>query len=230
MSSPTVLIVTNDAAFSRDLIGRWQTERLVPGFTVIGPEITAVPGAYDLAVVGPMPVNKAAAVLRVLEHRDAPVLCLVESTADGGTLRAQFFRPMIIRKHETWLDSVMLVAVETLRRLDAAAKLRRTEMVVAEKERLASLGEYMLQNRHGYNNVLTSLLGNAELLQQDAERLPDTAREQVNVIHTMSLRLHEMMQRFSSLETEMQFAERAARREPVVMGRAPGSAMAAQEN
>jgi hypothetical protein len=38
-------------------------------------------------------------------------------------------------------------------------------------------------------------------------------REQLETLHSMSLRLHEMMQRFTSLEMEMQCAEKPSHTE-----------------
>jgi hypothetical protein len=66
----------------------------------------------------------------------------------------------------------------------------------------------MLDTRHSFNNALTSVLGNAELMLLEPAALPTHVREQVDTIHSMALRLHEMMQRFSSLEIEMHFADR----------------------
>jgi hypothetical protein len=40
------------------------------------------------------------------------------------------------------------------------------------------------------------------------EILPTQIKDQLETIHSMSLRMHEILQRFSSLETEMNFAER----------------------
>ena len=61
------------------------------------------------------------------------------------------------------------------------------------------------------NNALTAVLGNAELLMLDGEGLSPQVREQVETIQSMALRLHEMMQRFSSLEAELNMEERDVR-------------------
>lgn len=73
------------------------------------------------------------------------------------------------------------------------------------REREAALGRYMLDMRHSFNNALTSVLGNSELLLLEPGALSAQTREQVETIHTMALRLCEVMQRFSSLENEMRF-------------------------
>jgi len=75
------------------------------------------------------------------------------------------------------------------------------------REREAALGRYMLDMRHSFNNALTSVLGNSELLLLEPGALSAPTRDQVETIHTMALRLCEVMQRFSSLENEMCFSE-----------------------
>ena len=75
------------------------------------------------------------------------------------------------------------------------------------REREAALGRYMLEVRHSFNNALTSVLGNSELLLLESGALSAQTRDQVETIHTMALRLCEVMQRFSRLENEMRFSE-----------------------
>ena len=77
----------------------------------------------------------------------------------------------------------------------------------------AALGHYMLEARHDFNNSLTSVLGNAELLMMDCSGMPDHARDQVKTIHEMSLHLHAVMQRFSSLAMEMRAVEKQSQDE-----------------
>ena len=101
--------------------------------------------------------------------------------------------------------------------------LRRAEQLVTASQRHATLGRYMLEMRHGLNNCLTSVLGNAELLLLEPGMLSAEARDQVHTIHTMAMRMHEVMQRFSSLESEMQFAEKGSHSETVIASQAPVS-------
>jgi hypothetical protein len=56
-------------------------------------------------------------------------------------------------------------------------------------------------------------LGNAELLLLDSADLGDVARDQLETIHTMTLQMHEIMQRFSSLVVEIQAAEKQSQDE-----------------
>jgi signal transduction histidine kinase len=77
----------------------------------------------------------------------------------------------------------------------------------AEVERHALLGRYMLEMRHTVNNALTSILGNAELILLDPQSLSSNLKLQVETIHNMGMRINEILQRFSSLQKEMQLVE-----------------------
>ena len=71
----------------------------------------------------------------------------------------------------------------------------------------------MLEMRPSVNNALTSVLGNADLLLLEPGRASAESREQIQAIHTMALRLNEIMQRFSSLASEMQAGEKESQAE-----------------
>jgi hypothetical protein len=58
--------------------------------------------------------------------------------------------------------------------------------------------------RHGFNNGMTSLLGNDGLLLQTPDSCSARLREQLQTIQAMALH---MMQRFTSLDLELQTAE-----------------------
>jgi len=65
----------------------------------------------------------------------------------------------------------------------------------------------MLEMKHTVNNALTSILGNAELLLLEPGQLSAQSLQQVRTVHQMSLRIHEVLQRFSSLASEIRDAE-----------------------
>jgi hypothetical protein len=67
--------------------------------------------------------------------------------------------------------------------------------------------------RHTMNNALTSVLGNAELMLLEPGTFSAGVRSQIDTIRNMALRLHEILQRFSSLEKEMMFVEKQAAKE-----------------
>jgi signal transduction histidine kinase len=94
-----------------------------------------------------------------------------------------------------------------LHRERAKHELCRLQHINTELEREASLGRYMLEVRHNLNNALTSVLGNSDLILLEAEQLPAPLRQQVETIRNMSMRMNEIMHRFSSLQKEMQLME-----------------------
>jgi signal transduction histidine kinase len=61
----------------------------------------------------------------------------------------------------------------------------------------------MLDMRHNLNNALTSILGNSELLLLDGDGLTEPVRLQIDTVRNMAVRIHEVLQRFSSLEKEL---------------------------
>jgi hypothetical protein len=65
----------------------------------------------------------------------------------------------------------------------------------------------MVEMYHTVNNALTSVLGNAELLLLEPG-LPAPVLAQADTIRNMALRLHEVFQRFSSIEKELNVVAR----------------------
>jgi signal transduction histidine kinase len=212
------MIIADQPAFARDVVNHWQMERLVPAFTIISSEFFSAPhpGQCDVAILdgSSLPENTLNTMLQSLEGRAAAVICVVSHESRFHGLKSQFHRVLPIKQNEEWLGALVVLGAEVLRRQETNARLRRADQLVNAHQSQAALGRFMLETRHGFNNALTSVLGNAELLMLETSTMPAEMREQVETIHSMALRLHEMMQRFSSLEAEMQFAEREARGEP----------------
>ncbi len=71
----------------------------------------------------------------------------------------------------------------------------------------------MIDMKHNVNNALTSLLGNAEFLLLEPGQLSTQSLAQIKTIHTMALRINEIVQRFSSLASEIREAETASQTE-----------------
>jgi signal transduction histidine kinase len=86
-------------------------------------------------------------------------------------------------------------------------------MLNAQLKCHATLGQYIIDMRHNMNNALTSVLGNAELLLLEPGAFSAGVRSQLDTIRNMALRLHEILQRFSSLEKEFLFVQKQSARE-----------------
>jgi signal transduction histidine kinase len=222
----TVLIIADDAEFSRDIVGRWHAERQVPAFTVVGSTVwQGADGGFDLAVLGTLAAGRIVPVLRMLENSStAPVLCVTDEANLGQVVHEEFPRVLILRRHEGWLDAAVLLANEMLKRVEANERARRAEQTAGDLRRHATLGRYMLEMRHNLNNALTSVLGHSELLLLEPGALSTEVRDQIEVIRTMALRMHEVLQRLSSLDTEMQFAEKKSHSETPIRGLGSGVA------
>jgi signal transduction histidine kinase len=211
----SVLILTDDREFARLLTACWQAERRAPGITVISSELWReqdVP-PHDLVVVGPLGEGKLTNVLRSLEPASAVILCVPADSREFGQLRTKYPRLVHIPLREDWAQTLLLVAGESLRRAEALRIASQAEKNAAKNENHATLGRYMLDMKHSVNNALTSMLGNAELLLLEPGQLSSQSLAQIKTIHSMALRINEVMQRFSSLATEMREVENASHRE-----------------
>jgi signal transduction histidine kinase len=210
-----VLILTDEIEFARLLTACWQAERQAPGVTVLNSDLwrEQEAPAHDLIVVGPLRDGKLTSVLRSLEPATAVILCAPADSWEFGPLRAKYPRLVHVPLREDWAQTLLLVAGESLRRTEAVRIAREAERNAAKNENHAMLGRYMLDMKHSVNNALTSMLGNAELLLLEPGQLSSQSLAQIKTIHSMALRINEVMQRFSSLASEMQEAEKASQAE-----------------
>jgi signal transduction histidine kinase len=128
-----------------------------------------------------------------------------------------------VQQQDGWLDTVVLLITEMLRRGEAVGRVRRLEHESNVLQRDATLGRYIIEMRHTLNNALTAVLGNAELLLLEPGLLSAGAHSQVETVRNMALRIHEIMQRFSSLEKELSVVERQAEKDSRVMTKTAGA-------
>lgn len=210
MEQATVLIISDDAEFSRSVTSFWQTQPETPAFTLMSGDLCRSLDAdqFDLAVVGAVEPKFLVSVLQALELTGQPVLLITEREAFA--VREAQPGVVVIRQHEGWMESLALVARVALQHQQALTRAHRAEISNAALQRQAALGRYMLEMRHSLNNALTSVLGNSELLLLDPGCLPANAGSQIETIRNMSLRMHEILQRFSSLEKELNVLEKQA--------------------
>ncbi|MGA8492951.1 MAG: hypothetical protein WB711_21190 [Terriglobales bacterium] len=212
MDLPSVLIISDDAELSRAVTGRWQSERTVPAFTLMSSDVCLGfdPDTFQLAIAGGLRQQALSVVLEAMDAAGKRVLFVSEDTRVAQTVRDRWPGIAVVRQQENWLDTLVVVAGEILHRVAAEAEARRFEQANTLLERQALLGRYMLEMRHTLNNTLTSVLGNSELLLLEPGSLSSGARSQIETIRNMSLRMHEILQRFSSLEKELTVVDRQA--------------------
>jgi len=209
LEQPTALIVSDEPEFAHEIVGRWQSERNGPVFTLMSSDIChdLDAEAFDIAIVGGISDNLRKSALIALEPSQKPVLLLCAQDQSPAEIRAAHPQVMVLRRCEEWLEALILVASEALRARQIMARAERAEHSNQLLERQATLGRYMLEMRHTFNNALTSVLGNSELLLLEPGSLSAAGRGQVETIRSMAVRMHEILQRFSSIEKELRIIE-----------------------
>ncbi|HKV23978.1 MAG TPA: hypothetical protein VJN93_05245 [Candidatus Acidoferrum sp.] len=225
MRNASVLILTDEPEFARLLSACWQAERQAPGITVLSSELWEdhEVARYELVVVGPVSDGKLPRVLRSFEPTAAVILCVPADLKELSQLRSRYPRLVHIPLRDDWTQTLLLVAGESLRRAEATRLAKLADRRAAKNEHHATLGRYMLDMKHSVNNALTSMLGNAELLLLEPGQLSSQSLAQIKTIHSMALRINEIMQRFSSLASEMREAETASQAETEAEPATPGT-------
>ena len=215
LDQSTVLIISDDADFSRVVMDRWQGERNPPAFTLMSGDICRDLDAdgFDMAVVGAVGPDALPGVFKALDPAGNPVLFVGDGKQSAQKISQMQPRAVILRQQEGWLDALVLVSTEVLRHGKTMARAHRAELAGKSLERQAALGRYMLDVRHTLNNALTSVLGNSELLLLEPGSLPVASRSQIETIRNMAVRMHEILQRFSSIEKELNAVEQQAENE-----------------
>lgn len=209
MRDTSVLILTDDTEFARLLTACWQTERRLPGLSVLTSELWKGSESIkpDLIVIGPLKGDKLSSVLHTIESSTAVIFCAPSEHKDFALLRTRYPRLLHVPLREDWTQTVLLLAGESLRRTEALKIAKLAERNASLNANQAILGRYMIDMKHNVNNALTSLLGNAELLLLEPGQLSAQSLAQIKTIHTMALRINEIVQRFSSLASEIRDAE-----------------------
>jgi signal transduction histidine kinase len=211
VDTPTALIISDEADFSRSITARWQMERTVPAFTLLSGDLWPhfAVDAFDVAIVGELRRELLSVVLEPLHSTGQPVFCVCQEAATAQLVRERWPRISVLRPTEPfsetphWLETLVLAAGEAIYRSRAEKRARSADQKCFALERQATLGRYMLEMRHSLNNALTSVLGNSDLLLLEPGSFSAPTRAQIETIRNMALRIHEIMQRFSSLEKEM---------------------------
>lgn len=209
MRATNALILTDDADFARLLTACWQLERQLPGLSVVTSDLWKSDDtvACDLIVIGPLKQQQASDVLASISPGTAVILCAPSDPKELATLRKRYPRLLHVPLREDWTQVVLVVAGESLRRTEALRLAKQAEQRATRNANDAVLGRYMIDMKHSVNNAMTSLLGNAELLLLEPGELSAQSLSQIKTIHTMALRINEIMQRFSYLASEMREVE-----------------------
>ncbi len=204
-----IVIFSDDASFSSQLCEHWQSERQVPAFTVLQGEGARAlsPENMDLAVIDVPRVDAHRAARRDMRTQRQARPSGLRGRGHMQSVRREAPRALVVMRSGNWPDFVVVLALEALRRVDAMHRADHAEKVSALLKCHATLGQYVIEMRHSLNNALTSVLGNSELLLLEPGAFSAGVRSQIDTIRNMALRMHEVLQRFSSLEKELTFVE-----------------------
>jgi signal transduction histidine kinase len=201
----TVVIVSDETEFSRAVTNRWQAERDLPSFLVTGSSSYCQLGGenFALAILGGLQPESLESALNVLKNSGKPAIHVSRLNGHSPKGPDIFSLPQVAE----WPDLLIQLATQILARERAAADLAKLSEATAQLEHQASLGRYILEMRHNLNNALTSVMGNSELILLNPEPLSANLKLQIETIRNMSMRMNEIMQRFSSLQKEFQLVE-----------------------
>jgi signal transduction histidine kinase len=215
LQTSSALILTDDSEFARLLSACWRAERRPPALTVLNSQAWKAPepGNYDVIVIGPVVSANVSRIVEGLSPATGVILCATLEAHEIHQLRARYPNLLFVPLRDEWTQTLVLVAGESLKRTAALREVRQAYSRAAKSEGEAILGRYMLEMKHTVNNALTSILGNAELLLLEPGQLSVQSIQQIKTVHQMSLRIHEVMQRFSSLASEIRDAETASHAE-----------------
>lgn len=210
MNEPAVLVISETPGFSQSILDRWQMEVNLPSPTAMSGDLCANLGAdtFDLAIIEGVPGERLELLLTQLQPHGKTLLVLASDAATAERVSATAPRALVLRQDDCSLSTLMLVVTEVVKRLQGADRLRAAEEALASSESSALLGRYITEMRHTINNALTSVMGNSELLLFEPGTFTGHHRKQIETIRTMSVRIHEIMQRLGSLETEMKWMEK----------------------
>jgi signal transduction histidine kinase len=211
-----ILIISDDPEFARTVAAGWPTGRHAPEITLATSDVLqpAVASRYGVVIVGPVRNERSEAILSALVRSPGTtVISVVDDEKTFALLQAEHPHFIFLPQLDGWISSLMAVSVEALRRIEALGRAQRAERLALENQNYAMLGRYLLEMRPSINNALTSVLGNADLLLVDSGSVREDWREQIQTIHLMALRLNEIMQRFSSLASEIRLNEKESQAE-----------------
>jgi signal transduction histidine kinase len=215
LNCPTVLILSSDPAFARAITAPWPKDRDRPEFVVMEQDLCGdLQGdTFELAIADSLSGDQREKLKRALAATGKPAILTgydvspQASSGHGSILE-------LSREPESWAVMAGLLGREILRRTQAESRAQETEKIRAAAEAEATLGRYMAEMRHNVNNALTAILGNAELLLLEPG-LPANVLAQADTVRNMALRLHEVFQRFSSIEKELTVAARESGKKTV---------------
>jgi signal transduction histidine kinase len=196
----TILIISDEAEFEVAAKSHWRDGKL--SFIARNSASCGQNEAFDLAIVGGVQPDGVESLLRRVAASGKPAIHV--SKSNPASISKEILN---LPQVEGWAETLPVVAGLALELQKVKTALAAGEQSRSQLEQQAALGRYMIEARHNFNNALTSVLGNSDLLMMEAESFDPNLHAQVETIRNMAMRMNEIMQRFSSLQKEMQLVE-----------------------
>lgn len=195
-----LLVVSENTGFSDALLQSWQQNGSVPEFEVVKP-----------SAVGEWPVCSVAVLDGVeLVSRlagGASLAIAVTSNEAVPEVSGAAQRIVHLRRGPGWAEVAAALALESMLRVQATQQVEEMKSRLCGLERFSILGRFFAGEQHDLANALTSVMGHTELLLTQGG-IPDDVRKKMGTVHAMSLRIHDALQRLSTLDRELQLAAR----------------------
>ena len=205
-----VLIVSDDPKFAEELLSGWPEAGGAPEVDV---RRHSDSGDWPKCCIAVLDGTHDA----LQWNGEVPLAIFV---GDGRSEAMDARRAVLLRREDGWARVAAALVAESVLRSQAVQQLEELRQHQRGMERYSALGKFISKELHSLANALTSVLGHSDLLLCE-EDVSEDSRRKVKVIHDMSLRIFEVLQRLSMLDKELQLAERQDAEN--IAGRAPGS-------
>lgn len=222
LNRTTVLILSANPAFVRELAAHWPKDSDPPEFTALEETLFRdLAGHYQLAIADVSEPGRHRELKETLSASGRPAILI---HADSSLPLSHGEGTIIELRGQDGLWPVLtgLLGREILLRELAETRRREAESACAAAQAEATLGRFVVEMSHNMNNALTSILGNADLLTLEPG-IPANVLAEADTIRNMALCLHEILKRFSSLEKELSVSARESAKSS---GRAQSAASA----
>ena len=123
MSQASVLIVSDDTEFARTAAARWQAEAHASEVTLVTSDLWHASSGtgYDLVIVGPVGQESSLRFsLLSSANPSTAVVCIPEIENELADLRKRYPHVLLIPKRDSWMETLILLSGEALRRVERA--------------------------------------------------------------------------------------------------------------
>ncbi len=198
-----LLVVSEDPGFSDALLQSWQQSGSTPEFEVVKPSATGNWPVCSVAVLDGVELAS-----RLVGETSLAIAVTSNEAMPESTGAAQ--RIVHLGRCPGWAEVAAALALESLRRAQATQQIEEMKSQLCGLERFSTLGRFFAGEQHDLANALTSVMGHTELLLTQGG-IPEDVRKKMGTVHAMSLRIHDVLQRLSALDRELQLASRSPR-------------------